>query len=177
MAHAWPLEKTNLSLSSQAGFAGSSRNWWKYKDEGDQPVVEILGRIVTHPLERLGERRHLDQPRHVTPGPHVELDVRHLHSEDLVAVLLEPRPLLHDLRRPLVERDHQVDEFLEPDGCHAEHLGDVDDPDAAALHVAAVERSARCHELALIKQLDHRYVVGHERMAAFDERERALALS
>src|ERR1017187_4147123 len=52
--------------------------------EGDQPVVEVLGGIVTHPLERLGESRHLDQPRHVAPGPHVELYVGQLHSEALV---------------------------------------------------------------------------------------------
>jgi hypothetical protein len=145
--------------------------------EGDQPVVEILGGVVAHSLEGLGERRNLDQARHVAPGPHVELDVGQLHPKDLIAVFLEPRPLLHDVGRPLVEGHHQVDPLLEPDGLHAEHLGDVDDPDAAALHVAAVERAARRHEFALVEQLDDREVVGDEGVPALDEGERAFALS
>ena len=122
------------------------------RHRGDQPVVEILGRVVPDPLQGLGQRGDLHKPRHVRPGPHVELDVGDLHVEDRVVVLLEAGALLDRVRRPFPQRHDHVDPLLQPDRLHAEHLRDVDDADSPALHVAPVERPARGHQFPLVER-------------------------
>src|SRR5258708_31810518 len=80
-------------------------------------------------------------------------------------------------RVSVAQGDDEVDALLEPDALYDEHVGDVDDADAAALHVAAVEGAGAGGELALVEQLDDGEVVGDERVAALDEGEGALGLA
>ena len=103
--------------------------------------------------------------------------MRQLDAEDFIVVLFEPRAFLGGVGRPLAQADDHVDALLQADALDAEHLGDVDDADAAALHIAAGERTAAGHELALIEQLDHGDVVGHEAVAALDEGQGALGFA
>src|SRR6185369_5797226 len=70
---------------------------------GDKALVELLGGVVAHLLQRLRERGDLDHPRHVAAGADVELHVRHLQAEDLVVIFLEAGALLDHVGCPFVE--------------------------------------------------------------------------
>src|ERR1035437_248649 len=51
------------------------------RHEQNEPVVEILGGVVAHLFQRLGEGGHLHETRHVAARPDEEFDVRHLEAE------------------------------------------------------------------------------------------------
>jgi hypothetical protein len=83
------------------------------RHERDEAVVEIFGGIVAHFFEGLGKRGDLDETGHVAAGADVEFDVRDALAEDFVVVFLEAGALLDDFGRPFVERDDEVDAFVE----------------------------------------------------------------
>jgi len=144
---------------------------------GDEAVVEILRRVVAHDLEGLDHGGDLDQPGDVAALADVEFHVGDLDAEDVVVVLLEAGAFLGDVGGPFAEGDDEVDALAGADALDAEHLGDVEDADAAALHVAAVEVAGGGAEFALVEEADAGEVVGDEGMAAGDEGEGTLGFA
>ena len=63
------------------------------------------------------------------------------------------------------------------DGFDPKHGSDVDDTDAAHFHVVAGDLGAGAHDFPAIHQRDLRHIIGHETVAAFDQRQHALALA
>src|SRR5664279_3418108 len=133
--------------------------------------IQVLGAAAMTFLRTLPEGA---QRSVLNGGAHIQLDVGHFDPENLVVIFLESGALLHRVRRPRPQAHDHVDAFFEPDALDAEHLGNVDDADAAALHVAPRDRPAAGHQLAFIEQLDDRDIVGDQTVAAFDQGERAL---
>ena len=143
----------------------------------DQALAELAGGVVAHPAEGLDHRRDLGEAGHVAPRTDGQRHVGHLAAEDLVGLDVEAGALLVHPGLPEAEGQDEVDALLATDGADAEDGGDVDDADAAALHVAAVELLGGAHELAVGHEGDAHVVVGHEGVAALDEGEGALALA
>ena len=78
---------------------------------------------------------------------------------------------------PVLELHHHLDALLLPHRADAEQRGNVDEPDAADLHVVRRQLvpPADQHVVAAAGDLDH--VVGHQAVAALDQVEHALALA
>ena len=144
---------------------------------GDEAFVERVRRVVAHAAEGLHHGGDLDQAGHVAAGADEELEVRDLEAEDFVEVFLQAGAFLDDLGSPLAQGHDEVEAFVQAHGVDAEHIGDVDDADAATLHVAAVQGAGGGEQVALVDQFHHREVVGYEGVAALDQGEGALRFS
>ena len=98
---------------------------WREKDRESLDAIDGSAALAGgHPVKGPDELRawlaarpqqlvpggDLDEAGDVAAGTDVELDVRHLHADDLVVVLLEAGALLDGLGRPLVEGDDRSEE-------------------------------------------------------------------
>ena len=93
-------------------------------------------------LEGLDHGGDFDEARHVAAWTDRKDDVGNFHPEDLVEIGFEAGAFLIDAWLPLLESDDEVDVLFEANGADTKELGDIDDTDTAALHVAAVEVAA-----------------------------------
>jgi hypothetical protein len=73
------------------------------------------------------------------PWVEVHRDLRKLDVEDRRRLLIEPGAVGHGVLPPLLELDNDLDALLLPDGADPEDRGDVDEPDAADLHIVPLE--------------------------------------
>src|SRR5262245_47229986 len=108
---------------------------------------QLARRVVPLELEEVVARGDLDEDGEVAPGAHRHLDVGKGDTEDLVAVLVEAQAVVALPGLPRVELDDVFDELRQADRRHAEEVLDVDDADAAELHVVAGQLGAGAHEL------------------------------
>ena len=110
------------------------------------------------------------------PSRHRHADVGAGHVEDAVHRLLEPQPVVRLSGLPGLELDHQVDRLALAHRGQAEQVLDVDDADAAQLHVMAQRLRAVADQLVVGIAPDADAVVADQAVAAGDEVERRLAL-
>src|SRR5215208_7658635 len=141
------------------------------------PRHETLGRIVTAQAHQVYAHRRLDERREVAARAHGQDEVRDGDAEDVHRPLFEAEPV--DLGRvhPALEPDVQPQLLRAADGRDAEQLADVEDAEAANLHVLAQQIGRAAHEQAgpAAPYLDG--VVGDQLVAAHDEVERALGFA
>jgi len=156
---------------------GFLRNGGLLRHEGDETVVKIFRGVVTGLFQSLGECGDFDEAGHVAAGANVKDDVRDLQAENLVEIFFQSGALFDGVGSPFVEGNDEVDAFINADALHTKHLANVNDADAATLHVAAIERSGAGDEFAFVEKLDDGEVVGDERVAAFDKGKSAFAFA
>ena len=138
---------------------------------------EGLGGVVAHLLLAVVHRGQLHDDGEVAPGADRDRHLRQGHAEDggrlagqaeaVVGLALLPALHLHD----------EVDLRLGLDGAHAVEVADVDDADAAHLHVIADHLRRGAHQGVAVDAPDLHGVVGDQPVAALDELQRGLALA
>src|SRR5688572_23277317 len=121
------------------------------------------------------ERSDFDQTRQVTTGTDRDNDMRNLDAENRHILFLHAKAV--DIRNfvPGLERYDEINALLEAHTFDAKHRRHVDDADAANLHVVARDLGARAHDFAAIEQHHLGNVVGHQAVAALNERQDRLA--
>jgi hypothetical protein len=77
---------------------------------------------------------------------------------------------------PANQLQHQLDAFLVAHGGDAEHVLDVDDAEAAHLHVVLDQLRGPAHQHVARGAPHLHQIVGHQAVAAHDEIERRLRL-
>ena len=132
---------------------------------------------MAHLFEGEGEGGDFDEAGDVAARAHEKFDVRQAHAEDFIVIFFQAGALLNRLRGPLPQGDDHIDAFLHTDAFDAEHFANVDDADPSTLHVTAVEWAGRRHEFAFVEEFGDGEIIGHERMAPFDEGEGALGFA
>src|SRR5690349_6289704 len=105
----------------------------------DQRFVEALGGIDAAPLEKMVHGDHLGDHGDVLAGIERDRDARGGDTEDVGGLAVEPRALDDRVVPPLLELYHHFDALLLAHGADAEDGGDVDEPEAADLHVVALQ--------------------------------------
>jgi hypothetical protein len=102
---------------------------------------------------------------------------RHLHSQNVDQLGIEPRAIVVRLLVPGFELNDHLDPLLLADRPDPEQGRDVDDADAADLHVMALQLvPAADDDLGSVPRDDHD-VVGDEPMSPLDQIEDRLALA
>ena len=100
------------------------------------------------------------------PGLHGYLELGDPHAEDLGRELLGADAVVHLVGVPFLEAADELDLLLVPDRADAEEVGDVDDAQAADLHVVADHLvGALAHEDRAVDAADVHDVVGDEPVA------------
>ena len=99
------------------------------------------------------------------------------HPEQLVYVLVETETIVLPMLIPALELHHELDSLGRAGRRHAEQIPDIDDAEAAQLHVIARRLGTRAkdHRVAAASDLDG--VVGDQSMPADDEVQRTLTLA
>src|SRR5688500_7930075 len=143
----------------------------------DQSIVEPFRRIDAAVAQQQVERDHLGEHGDVLARVERHADLRDLDLEDRGALEVEPRALDDRLGIPLLELDDDLDPLLLAHRLDAEDPRHVDEPDAADLHVVALQLVAAGDEDVVSAALHDHDVVGDETMAALDEVEHALGLA
>src|SRR5215213_10500132 len=103
-------------------------------------------------------------------------DVRAGSFQDVEERLVEPEPIVLLTGLPVLQLDDQVDGRAVAHRGQAEQVLDVDDADAAQLHVVAQGAFAEPDQLAVGIALDRDLVIGHEAVPARNQIEGRLAL-
>lgn len=147
-----------------------------FRHVGDELLVKFASGVVAHFFQSLAEGRHFDETGHIAAGADGELNKGNFQPEGLVIMLLETRSFLFHPGGPFLEIDDEIDPFLHSNTPDSEHFGDIDDADAAALHVSAIEFGASTDEFLLVDKGNVGEIVGYEAVVALDEGESALAL-
>src|SRR3989338_8197046 len=119
----------------------------------------------------------LDDRRDVPTGSHRNLNQRKADVEKGVSQLFDAEAVVLHRRVPVVQFDDDLDLFLLANCGYTEQVADVDDAEAANLHVKFYDLRAFPDERGrrLFLYLDD--IVGDESMAAQHEVEGAFALS
>src|SRR5512138_2093117 len=80
-----------------------------------QPLVEIPGRMVAHPLEQVVARSHFDNGGQVTAGTDRNLQVRQIDPEDGVNPVVNTEPFVLLFGIPFHQFQNHVDDLFLPD--------------------------------------------------------------
>src|SRR5437868_5960605 len=160
------------SLHLVADAAGHGR----LGDLARQLFLEVLRRVVALQLEQVVARGHLDDGGEVASGAHGNDEQRHFRVEDAVLLLLDAETIVLDAVVPLDQLDDHLDLLAIAHGRDAEQVLDVDDPDAADLHVVLDDLRAASVDRPALPLLQVDDVVGDEAVAARDQVQRQLAL-
>src|SRR5581483_4270337 len=120
---------------------------------------------------------YFDQAGQVAAGPDGNGDMGDVHVENLHIFVVHADAIHVGNLVPEFEGNDEVDLFFLADAFDAEHGGDIDDADAADLHVVAGQLRAGADDLAAIDQGHLGDVVGHEAVAALDQGEHAFAFA
>src|SRR5436190_4859479 len=105
----------------------------------DQRLVEPLGGVDAAPLQKMVHGDHFGDHGDVLAGIERNGDARDGHAEDVGRLPVEPRALDDGVVTPFLELDDDLDALLLADGPDAEDGRDVDEAEAANLHVMALE--------------------------------------
>ena len=111
------------------------------------------------------------------PGIERDHRLRELDVEDVGGRAVEPGAVDPLRLVPLLELDDDLDALLLAHGAHAEDRRDVDDADAADLHVVALQLVAAADEDVAAAARGDDEIVGDEPVPALDEIEHALRLA
>src|SRR5215470_15005339 len=149
----------------------------RLRDLAREPLLEVLGRVVPLELEQMVARGHLDDGGQVAPRTNRDDQERHLRVEDAVLLLLDAEAVVLDPVVPFDQLHHHLDLLAFAHGRDAEEVLDVDDADAADLHVVLDDLRAAPVDRPSLLLLQVDDVVGHQAMAASDEVQRQLALA
>src|SRR5687767_879926 len=127
-------------------------------------------------LQYVVSRCNLDTYADVAAKSYRHPDVRAGSFQDVEEGLVEPEPLVLLARLPVLQLDDQVNGRALAHRGQAEQVLDVDDADAAQLHVMAQGPFAEPDQLAVGIALDGDLVVRDQAVPAGDEVEGRLAL-
>src|SRR5258705_12217951 len=105
----------------------------------DQRLVETLGGIDAAPLEEMMHRDHLGDHGDVLSRIEGNRDARDRHAKDGRRLAVESRALDAGVVSPLLELHHHLDPLLLPPGADAEDRRNVDEAEAADLHVVPLQ--------------------------------------
>ena len=121
--------------------------------------------------------RDFDEEREVATRRHRQPDIGLRDAEKLETLTRDSEAVVFRSLHPLFELDDQIDRLHVARRRDAEKVLDVDDADAAQLHVMPEEvvRVAQQHVVRMAFDDDH--VVGNQSVAAIDQVERAFTLS
>src|SRR6185437_451540 len=144
---------------------------------GDEAIVQFFGGVVAGHFQLGLVRGDFDEARQIAAGPNGNRDVRDVHAKDFDVFLFHADPVHVRDFVPSFQGDDEVDAFFAADAFDAEHGGDVDDADAAHFHVVARQLGAGADDFAAIHERDFGDVVGHQTVAAFNQREDAFAFA
>ena len=104
----------------------------------NEPVIEGLCSVVPHLAQRLHHRGNLHETRHIAAGTDGNYEVGNLDAEYVEIVFVKPRSVLDNPLLPFDESDNHIYRLFHANAAYAEKLGDVDNADTAAFHIAPV---------------------------------------
>src|SRR5260370_33860383 len=142
-----------------------------------QPLVEPLRRIHAAVAQQMVHRHHFTDHGQVLAGIERHRHQRQPHAENLGLLSVQPGAIVLARVVPILELHHDLDAFLLPHRAHAEQRVDVDQPDAADLHVVPGDLDAPADQHVVAAPGDVHHVVGDETVAALDQIEHAFALA
>src|SRR2546423_12850115 len=143
----------------------------------EQPVVERAGRVHAAVAEQVVHRHDLADHGQILAGVERHRDHREGHVEHAGRLTVDSGTVVLARRVPLVELHHDLDALLLPHGPHAEQGADVDEPDAADLHVVLRQLVAAADQDVVAAPRDVDDVVRDQAVAALHQVEHAFALA
>src|SRR5438105_5008873 len=161
------------SLHLVADTAGHRR----LRDLARQLLLEVLRRVVALQLQQVVARGDFDDGGQVAARAHRDDEQRHFGIQDAVLLLLDAEAVVLDPVVPFDQLDHHLHLLAIADGRAAEQVLDVDDPDAANLHVVLDDLGGAAVDGPALSLLQVDDVVGHQAVPAGDQVERQLALA
>src|SRR5688500_3385195 len=112
----------------------------------DQALVEPLRRIDAAVLEQMIHRDHFADDRDVLARIQQHANLGQLDIENLRRLAVEPRAIHDRVGVPVLQLHDDLDALLLAHGTDAEDGGNVHEPDAADLHVVALQLVATSDE-------------------------------
>src|SRR5437879_68825 len=103
--------------------------------------------------------------------------MRQLDSEDRVRLALEADAIHLFHLVPVHQRDDQIQIFFGPDTGDTEDRRDIDDAQAADLHVVARRLGRGSHQLTAFEEANARDVIADKAVAALQQCQYAFALA
>ena len=94
--------------------------------------------------------------------------MRHLKTKNFIKFPVKPNSIHSFNVMPILQRDDEIEAFLDSNTANTENRGYIDDTDAADLDVITREFRRGRHELAPLQHGDPRHVVGHETVATLN---------
>src|SRR5205823_9381918 len=143
----------------------------------EEPVVEGARRVHAAVAEQVVHRHDLADHGQVLAGVERDRDHREGHVEHARRLTVDPGAVVLARRVPLVELHHDLDALLLPHRPHAEQGADVDESDAADLHVVLRQLVAAADQDVVAAPRDVDDVVRDQAVAALDQVEHAFALA
>src|SRR5882672_9735563 len=141
-----------------------------------EPRREVARRVQPAAAKQLVARGDFDEDPEAAPRGHRHANERHPDAEDVVAQLVDAEPFVITFGIPPLELYDQFDALRVANGGDAEEIPDVDEAEAANLHVMPRQLRARANQRRFTPAPDFHRVVGDEPVPADDEVEPALAL-
>ena len=148
-----------------------------FADHMKESLIELLGAVFPHILELLVQRGYLHEPCNVPPGANGQSDMRDFDSKDFIGFAIKPNSIhIFDLV-PILQCHDEVQFFLGNDRAGAKNRCDVDDADAANLHVVSGNAIGGSDEFGSLHRAEAGDVVTDQAVAALDQAEDALAFT
>src|SRR5207244_618916 len=134
-----------------------------------QAVLEFQGGVMALQFEQHVTCGDLYDRRHVAARAYRHAQHRDLDVEDGVRELFDAQPVILFAFAPVHEHDHELDLLRDAYGGDAEKIFDVDDAEAADLHVVAYDLASRAKDRVRRPFSDIDDVVRDEAVSAHDQ--------
>ena len=148
-----------------------------FTDHVKEFLVELLSAVFSHILELLVQRSHLYEPSDVPADANRQGDMWNFDAKDFIGFAIQTNSIHIFNLVPILQCDDEIEFFLRNDGSSAKDRGDVDDANAADLHVVSGNAIGCSDQLGTLYGTEAREVIGDEAVAALDEAKDALAFA
>jgi hypothetical protein len=98
-------------------------------------ILKFPGTVVTHLLEELVARRNLDDGGNIAPGADGNTEKGNSDAQNGIALFVDAEAIVLAPFLPFDQLDDQIDLLPFPDRSDAKEMFNIDDPEAADLHM------------------------------------------
>src|SRR5258708_4444682 len=143
----------------------------------DERLVEPLGRVDTAPLQQMMHRDDFGDHGDVLAGIEMNGNARNGDTENVRVLVVQSGTVHVGALTPLLELNDDLDALLLAHRADAEDGRNVHEPDAANLHVMALELVAASNEDVVAAATREHEIVGNDPVSTLDEIEHALGFA
>src|ERR1700682_3467260 len=143
----------------------------------DESVIERFGGVDTRVPQEVVEGNDLGDDGDVLPGVQEYRDLRKLHLEHRGGLYVEAGSLHDGILVPLFELHDDLDALLLADGADTKDSRNVDQTDAANLHVMPLHLVATSDQHIVAALADDHQIIRNQPVSPLDEVENAFRFS